>query len=101
MVQIVIGMKSLVIDFRTPTSVTASHQHLCYASCHQLMVPQHHCMNFGCLVFSVAGSMAWNLLPDQFCDTMLCFNSFKSALKNAFLHSTLEAVHNELPMSMT
>jgi len=59
-------------------------QHLRSASCHQLFIPGHQHSMFGRRAFSVAGLMAWNLLPDTVCDLTFSFDSFRCDLKNFF-----------------
>ena len=57
-----------LVDCCTPVSDITSLQHLRFASCHQLFMPWHWCLMFGCQAFSVAHPTACNLLPDSLRD---------------------------------
>ena len=70
-----------LVDLCTPVSDIASRQHLRSASSNQLVVPRHHRTQFGLWAFSVAGPMAWNVLPDSIRDTALSTCSFRRYLK--------------------
>jgi len=51
------------------------------ASYQQLFVPRHQCSMFGRRAFSVAGSLASNLLLDTPCDSACLVDSFQCNLK--------------------
>jgi len=70
-----------LIDCCIPTLHIASCQRLRSATRHQLIVPRHRCSRFGCLAFSVAGPMVWNMLPGHLYDPSLSIGAFRSALK--------------------
>ena len=74
-----------LVDLCTPVSDIASRQHLRSASSNQLVVPRHRRTEFGRRAFSVAGTMAWNALPDSITDTALSTCSFRRYLKTSFL----------------
>ena len=83
----------------------ASRQRLRSATRHQLNVPRHYCTRFGCRAFSVAGTRAWNHLPDHLCDPSLTFSSIffrseywrHSSSQRTATRSAVEAfLHNAL-----
>ena len=83
-----------------PTSDVASRQRLRSSSRHHLVVP-YRCCTLGRQAFSVAGPMAWNVLPDDLRDPSLSADNFRKRLKthlfrNALAHSALEALRNAL-----
>ena len=75
-----------------PHSDIAHRQHLRSAICHQLFVPRHQRSMFGLLSFSVAGLMAWNLLPDSARDPTRSLDGFWRDSKN-FSQSTAYTTH--------
>jgi len=56
-------------------------QRLRSAGCHQLLVPQHCRFMFRCWAFVVAGTAAWNSLPDYLRDPTRSVDSFRRDLK--------------------
>jgi len=70
-----------LVDCCKSTTDVASHQRLRSASRHQLIVPWHRHTKFGRRVFSVAGSTAWNSLPDYLRDPSLSEHTCRRSLK--------------------
>jgi len=71
-----------------PISDVASRQRLRSSSRHHLVVPRHCRSTLGRRAFSVAGPMAWNVLPDDLRDPSLSADNFRKKLKfrNALGH---------------
>jgi len=69
------------VDCCKSTTDVASRQPLRCTSRHQLIGPQHRHTKFSRRVFSVAGSTAWNSLPDHLRDPLLREDTFRWSLK--------------------
>jgi len=70
-----------LVDCCKSTTDAVSRQRLRSASRHQLIVPRHRRTNFGRRAFTVAGSTAWNSLPDDLRDPSLSEDTFRRLLK--------------------
>jgi len=57
-----------LMDYCTRISDVSSRQRHRSANRHQLMVPRHRRITFGCRAFSVARPMEWNSPPHSFQD---------------------------------
>ena len=81
-----VRMAKVKVTSRKSTSDIARRQHLRSAGCRQLLVPRHRRSMFGRRAFSVAGSAAWNSLPDYLWDAIRSVHSFRRDVKT-FLFS--------------
>ena len=70
-------------------SDVASRQRLRSSSRHHLVVPRHRCSTPGHRAFSVAGPMAWNVLPDDLRDPSLSADNFQKKLKTHLFRNAL------------
>ena len=72
-----------------PTSDVASRQRHRSSSRHHLVVPRYRRSTLGRRVFSVAGLMAWNALPDDLRDPSLSADNFRKTLKTHLFRNAL------------
>ena len=72
-----------------PTLDVASCQRLRSSSRHHLVVPRHRRSMLGRRAFSVAGPMAWNVLPDDLWDPSLSADNFRKTLKTHLFRNAL------------
>jgi len=68
-------------EHRIPVSSADMRRHLRSVNRHLLAVPRFRLNTYGRRAFSVAGSMAWNSLPDFMRDSMSSTDCFRRLLK--------------------
>jgi len=80
----------LYLMYRTCHTVTVwTSQENKNPSRHYIVVPRHRCSTLGRGAFSVAGPMAWNVLPDDLRDPSLSADNFRKTLKMHLFRNAL------------
>jgi len=71
-------------DYCVPVAGADTRLHVRSANCQLLAVPRFQLSIYGCRVFSFAGSMVWDCLPDFIWDSAISADCFRRLLKTYF-----------------